>query len=147
VTRAEPLSDALAGTIRERRFSAWLFTSFGAGALVIAGAGILGLLAMATSERTREVGIRMALGATRTVVIRQLLTEQASGVALGLAMGGVLAAWAVRFVDSYLYKMSTYEASAWAAALAAVLAVSLIGGLIPSVWASRVDPVKALRVE
>jgi ABC-type antimicrobial peptide transport system permease subunit len=141
------LADRLGESIRPRRFNAWLFSSFGIAALVIVGTGILGLVAMITNRRTREVGIRMALGATRTGVLRQILGEQVTSVTVGLIAGGVIAAWAVRFVGSYLYKTPMYDAWAWSAAIAALLLISLLGGLIPSLRASRIDPVKALRVE
>ena len=144
---AQMLTDALAGTIRPRRFSAWLFASFGLAALLIVGTGILGLVAMTTTRRTREIGIRMALGATPFHVVRQFLAEQLTAVTLGLVAGGAVAAWLVRFVSVHLYKMTVYDARAWIAAIAALLIVAVLGALLPSWRASRIDPVRALRVE
>ena len=145
--RAQMMTAALGASIRPRQFSAWLFSAFGIAALVIVGTGILGLVAMTTNRRRREIGIRMALGATRIVVVRQILREQLASVALGLVIGGIVAAWAVRFVDAYLYKTPTYDPWAWAAAIAALLLISVAGALIPSHHASRIDPVRALRIE
>jgi hypothetical protein len=144
---AQMMTEALGATIRPRQFSAWLFSAFGIAALVIVGTGILGLVAMTAKRRTREIGIRMALGATRAGVMRQILREQLTSVVLGLVAGGIVAAWAVRFVASYLYKTPTYDPWAWAAAIAALLLISVAGTLIPSHYASRIDPVRALRVD
>lgn len=141
------LTDALADTIRPRRFSAWLFSAFGVAALLIVGTGILGLAAMTTNRRTREIGVRMALGATRLDVMRQILREQVMAVAIGLVGGGMAAAWLVRFVTSYLYEISVYDTRSWAMAIAALLFVAGLGALLPAARASRIDPVRALRVE
>jgi predicted permease len=147
VYRAEMLADAVGASIRPRRFNAWLFSSFGIAALVIVGAGILGLVAMTTGRRTREIGIRMALGSTRARIVGQILGEQAGAVASGLLVGGLVAGWAVKYVEAYLYKTRLYDAWSWGAAIAIILAIALVGALVPSLRASRVDPMRALRVE
>jgi ABC-type antimicrobial peptide transport system permease subunit len=134
-------------SIRIRQFRAWLFGAFGIGALVIVGIGILGLVAMTTSRRTREVGIRMTVGATRADVLGLLLREQTTGVLIGLGAGALLAAWGVRFVSAYLYETPLHDPLVWSASMAILLAIAIIGTLIPASRASRVDPVKALRVE
>jgi putative ABC transport system permease protein len=144
---AQTFTDAMASTIRPRQFSAWLFSAFGVSALVIVGAGILGLVAMTTSRRTKEIAIRMTLGATRGGVMFQLLREQAVAVTIGLALGGVAAVWIVRFVATYLYKTQVYDVRSWAAAIGVLLLVTAIGALIPSHRASRLDPVRAMRIE
>lgn len=147
VVRAESLSEALGISVQWRRFQTWLFVSFGAAALVIAGTGILGLVAMATSRRTREIGIRIALGASPRGVVRLMLQEQLTTVLLGLAAGGLIAARGVRFVESYVYKLSIYDLRVWAAAVAALVAVTAVGVLVPAWRASHVDPITALRVQ
>jgi putative ABC transport system permease protein len=141
------VSELLGSTIRSRRFNAWLFTSFGVSAVVIVGAGVLGLVAMATARRTREVGIRMALGSTAAGVVRQILREQVKALAAGLVVGGVIAAALVRFVETYLYEMTVYDPSAWTAAVATLVLVTLVASLAPALRASHVDPVEALRDE
>ena len=133
--------------MRPRRFQSWLFGSFAIAALVIVGVGILGLIAMATARRTREMGIRLALGATRDGLIGLLLREQLRAVVLGVIVGSLVSAWAVRFVKVYLYEITPYDPRVWTAAVAAIVATAAIGTLIPSLRASRVDPVQALRVE
>lgn len=141
------LSDSLGASIRPRRFNAWLFSSFGIAALVIVGAGILGLVAMTTGRRTKEIGIRMALGSTRGGLVRQILREQAISIGVGVLAGGVVAAWTVKYVKAYLHKTTLYDAWSWGAAIAVIFAVALAGTLIPSLRASRTDPMQALRVE
>jgi predicted permease len=141
------LEKALAETIRPRRFSAWLFSGFGIAALLIVGTGILGVVAMTSSSRVREIGIRMALGATSRGVRYQLLREQIMSVVLGIAMGAVAAWWATTYVTSYLYETTPTDAIAWTAAAAAIILVACVGAFVPARRASRIDPVKALRAD
>ncbi|HEY7475842.1 MAG TPA: ABC transporter permease [Vicinamibacterales bacterium] len=147
IDRANTMTQAMSRTIRIRQFRAWLFGAFGIAALIIVGIGILGLVAMTTSRRTKEVGIRMTVGATRADVLRLLLREQTTGVLMGLAVGGVVAAWAVRYVSAYLYETPLHDPLVWSASMLILLAIAVAGTLIPAARASRVDPVKALRVE
>jgi uncharacterized membrane protein (UPF0136 family) len=139
------LEDAMGESIRPRRFSAWLFSGFGLSALLIVGTGVLGVMAMTTTGRVREIGIRMALGATARGVVSQLLREQIASVMLGIVAGGLAAAWATRLLTSYLYKTEPTDAIAWAAAATAILLVAFAGAFVPARRASRIDPVKALR--
>ena len=75
------------------------------------------------------------------------MREQAAAIAVGLFVGGLVAVWAVRLVESYLYKVGLYDAPTWTAAIGLLLTVSLLGAVIPSARASRLDPVRALRAE
>jgi predicted permease len=145
VHRAGTMTQAMGRSIRIRQFRAWLFAAFGIGALVIVGIGILGLVAMTTSRRTKEVGIRMTIGATRADVLGLLVREQLLGVAIGLAMGGLVGSWAVRFVRAYLYETSLFDPAVWTVSMLVLVGVALVGTLIPASRASRVDPVEALR--
>ena len=139
--------DALFASVRHRALPAWLFGSLGFGALVIVGAGVLGLLAMTAAQRTREIGIRIALGATRGRVIRMLFGEQLAAVAVGIVAGACVSAWAVRYLQSQLYGVDAYDASVWTVAAVLLLAVAAGGTLVPSLRACRTDPVQALRAE
>jgi hypothetical protein len=145
--RVQTASAMLGDSIRVRRLQSWLFGAFAVSGLVLTGVGLFGFVAMTTARRTREVGIRMALGATRDRLVRGLVREQLTPVVLGLALGGVLAAWLVRFLEAYLYELSAYDLRIWSVALTVVLVTALAGALIPAWRASRVDPVRALRVE
>jgi hypothetical protein len=145
VLRADTLANAFGESIDWRRFQSWLFVTLGAAALAIVGVGILGLMAMRTGRRTREVGVRLALGATRAHVRRQLVVEQFVPVAAGLAIGSAGAVWTSTVLRSYLYKPPSYDWSAWIAAVILIVAAALIGISIPAWKASQIEPVKALR--
>jgi predicted permease len=145
--RAAMLDDLFVDSVRPRRFQAWLFGSFALASLFVAGIGIFGQLAMSTARRTREVGIRLACGATPVRIVRLLVIEQLVPVTIGLAAGSLVAAWAVRFVKSDLYQVTAYDARVWTAAIALILTTAAIGTLLPALHASRIDPTVALREE
>jgi predicted permease len=142
---AMPLENLFRKSVAIRRFQSWLFGSFGAAALVVMGSGIFGVLAMSTARRTKEIGIRCALGATPPMLTRQLLREQATSVVVGLVIGGGVATWAVQLVRSYMYELSVADPRIWAAAAGLIVAMALGGAFIPAVRASRIDPLIALR--
>jgi predicted permease len=145
--RAGNLIDIFAETVNARRFRSWLFGGFAASALVVVGVGILGLLAMSTARRTREVGIRQALGATPGSIVGLFVREQMRPVLAGLALGAIVAAWAVGFVESYLFGVTTTDPRVWGAAVVLILVTAGAGALIPSLRASTTDPTIALRAE
>lgn len=147
VRRAAPLNDFFRDTIALRRFQSWLFGSFAAAALVVMGAGLLGLLAMSAARRTREVGIRCALGATPGSVTTLLVREQMVAVLGGLVVGAAAAAWVVGLIEAWLYELTPGDPRIWAAAAACLFVMAAIGILIPAWRASRTDPLAALRAE
>jgi predicted permease len=144
---AVPLAAGFRETIALRRFQSWLSGSLAAAALAVTGVGILGLLAMSTARRTREIGIRCALGATPRVIARSLVREQLAAVVSGLFAGGFIAAWAVTLVRGYVYQLSVADPRIWIAAIALILITAGTGALLPAMRASRIDPLKALRIE
>jgi len=139
--------DALFASVRHRALPAWLFGSLGLGALVVVGAGILGLLAMTAAQRTREIGIRIALGATRTRVVRMMFREQFIAVTIGLVAGALVSAWTVQYLESQLYAVAAYDLGAWSLAALLLISMAAAGTLVPSLRAARTDPVVALRAE
>ena len=145
INRTQTLADAFSATIRPRRFFAWIGSSFAAAALTIVAAGIFGLVAMISARRRREIGIRMALGATRAMVVRQFLREQFVTVGVGVAVGTAVSIWAVRFLEAYMYKTTLSDPAAWLAAIGILVAVSFVATLIPSLRSTRVDPALVLR--
>jgi predicted permease len=147
IRRAETVPMALAESIRPRRFQAWLFGMMGASGLIVIAAGILGVVAAATARRTREMGVRIALGSTPAALSALMLREQLAPVVAGLAGGGVLAAILARYVQSFLYEVSAYDVGVWLSAAGLVLIVASIGTLVPASRAASVDPVAALRAE
>jgi hypothetical protein len=146
-THSGTLEELFANTVRPRRFRSWLFGSFALAALVIVGAGILGLVAMSTARRTREMGIRLALGSTREALVGLLLREQFTSVVVGVVVGSLVSAWAVRFLQSYLYAITPYDPRVWSLTIAVIVITTAVGTLIPSWRASQTDPVIALRDE
>jgi hypothetical protein len=146
-SRAASLDDLFLDSVRARRFQAWLFGSFAAAATVIVGACIFGLLAMWTARRTKELGIRQALGASRHGLVRLMIREQLAPVAVGLTAGGAIAAWATRFIDTFFYEVTVTDPRIWLAAVAVLLTTAAVGVFVPALRASRSDPVQALRLE
>ena len=95
----------------------------------------------------KEVGIRHALGATPFGIVGMLLREQLWPVTAGLAVGALIAAWAVTLAEKYVYQITTHDARVWAVTAALIITTAAIGALVPAVRASRTDPVQALRAD
>jgi ABC-type antimicrobial peptide transport system permease subunit len=141
------MEEALAGSVTDRRFAAWAYGGFAVCALAIAGVGILGLVAMVASLRTREMAVRLALGANPRQVVRLILREQIFAVAIGLLAGGLVTAWSVGALSREVYGVTTADPLIWTTTAVIILVVASVGTLIPAVRAARTDPIKALRVE
>jgi hypothetical protein len=146
-TTAMRLDDLFRESVAIRRFQSWLFGGFAVAALVVMGCGIFGLLAMSTARRTKEIGVRCALGATRPVLALQLVREQTTALIAGLVVGGGVAVWAVQLVRGYMYELSVADPRIWGAAAGLIVAMGVAGAIIPAVRASRIDPLVALRTE
>ncbi|MEZ5319488.1 MAG: ABC transporter permease [Vicinamibacterales bacterium] len=147
VGRPEVLSALAADSIRSRRLQAWIFGSFAAAGILILAAGVFGLVAMSTARRTREIGIRLALGATRVAILRGLMREQAVPIAAGLGIGIGVAAWGTGYAASYLYELRVTDYRVWGFAVATIVLVGLAGVFVPARRASRSDPAGILRAE
>ena len=126
---------------------ATLFFAFGALALVLAAIGVYGLKAYDVSRRTREIGIRVALGATSGDVKRLLVAEGARTAAAGLAAGVLLAAGVGKLASGYLFNVSPFDPVILAAAAAVLIAAALLASYVPARRATRVAPLDALRSE
>jgi predicted permease len=132
--------------LQERLFAS-LVSLFGSIALALACVGLYGLVASSVAGRTREIGVRMALGASRGAVLRMLLRQVVFTAAGGLA-AGLCAAWMLaRVVESRLFGVKPHDPATLAMAAGAVLLVSLAAALWPARRATRIDPVRALRYE
>jgi predicted permease len=147
VDRAMTMSSGMGESVRNRKFQALAFAAFGLAGVVIVGVGVLGLVATATSRRTREVGVRMALGAKPVEIMGLIARQELDPVVAGLAAGSALSYWTVGLVRAYLYKIDTYDARAWLVAIGVLLAAGVLGVCLPARRASRVNPVQALRSE
>ncbi|MGH2779910.1 MAG: ABC transporter permease [Thermoleophilaceae bacterium] len=141
------MDEHIAQALSQDRMLSVLTTLFGVLALVLAAVGIYGVMAYITAQRTREVGIRMALGARRGDVLRLLLGHGALLVGLGLAAGVVAALLFGRAVGSLLYGVSASDPATLASVAAILLSVALLASYLPARLATRVDPMVALRHE
>ena len=136
-----------ATTVAPTRIGAIVLGAFGALALLLAAVGLYGVVAYSVSRRTREVGIRMALGAERSQVVQMILGQGARLALAGVALGALAAAGVARVLDSLLYGVSGFDPLAYLAAAGVLLMVALTANLVPALTAARVDPVRALRNE
>jgi predicted permease len=127
--------------------SASLLLAFALLSLVLASVGLYGVLSYLTAQRSSEIGIRLALGARREQVMRQLLGDGIRPALYGLVLGFVASAGAVRLIESMLYGMQPLDPSIFAAVAATLLAVAALACTIPAWKASQVDPMQALRIE
>ncbi|HEU5219993.1 MAG TPA: ABC transporter permease, partial [Gemmatimonadales bacterium] len=139
------MNDALRGSLAERRLVLTLVGGFAAAALFLVALGVYGVTASAVTQRTRELGIRMALGADRRRVVLSVLGEPARLVALGLVIGLLGTFAAGRVVRKLLYEVSPTDPRMLGAVALTLLLVTLLASWLPARRATRVDPMDALR--
>ena len=139
--------DVAATTLGPTRLGAMAIGAFGGLALLLAAVGLYGVIAYSVSRRTREVGIRIALGAERGRVLRMVLRQGSRLTLIGILVGGVAAAGAARLIDSLIYGVSTVDPLAYGAAVGLLILVTFAANLLPALTAARVDPVRALGTE
>lgn len=147
IVRVATMDDLLAASASERRFALILFEAFGIVALVLAATGIYGVLSGSVAERTREIGIRLALGASRgnilALVVRQGMTLTGLGVVIGLA-GAVVA---TQVIVTLLFGISRLDPTTYLGVIALLAGVSVLACWVPAWRAARVDPSITLRAE
>jgi putative ABC transport system permease protein len=147
ISRVAMLDDLIAASAAERRFALILFEAFGLIALVLATVGIYGVLAGSVTERTREIGLRLALGATRQEIVALVLRQGMMLTALGLVLGLGGAALATRSLVTLLFGVSRLDPMTYAGVVTVLVAASAIACWLPAVRAARVDPALTLRAE
>jgi putative ABC transport system permease protein len=140
-------SEVAETTMAPTRFGALAVGAFGALALLLATIGLYGVVSYSVARRTREVGIRMAIGATRGQVLRLILAQGLRLAIVGVLLGALGAAAAGQLLESMLYGVSAIDPLALGAAAAALLAVTVAANLIPAFAAARIDPLLALRTD
>jgi putative ABC transport system permease protein len=141
------LEDLFAAQTAERRLSMLMFGLFGLLGLVIAAVGIFSVIAYLVSQQTREIGIRMALGATRSRVVAAVFGQVGRLVAAGLVVGGFVAWSLSKTADRFLFGLDPTDARAYAIAMITLLAAAFVAALLPARRAASIDPTQALRQE
>jgi putative ABC transport system permease protein len=141
------MSDGLAPQLRQWRLGAEMFTAFGLLALIVTAVGIYSVTSYTVSQRTHEMGVRIALGARIADVLRLVIAQGIGVILVGIALGITIALALGRLIASLLYEVQPRDPMAMTAAAAVLLAVGVLASLIPALRAARVDPVRALSAE
>ena len=141
------MDEAVASSLAARRLTMVLLAAFAVLALVLASVGLYGVMALTVTQRTRELGIRMALGAERTNIFKLVLAHGMSLIAIGIGIGLIGAVAAGRALTSLLYNVGAIDAGAVIIAVSSLVLVALIACCVPARRATRVDPIVALRTE
>ncbi len=141
------MEEAIALSLATRRLTMVLLTAFAVLALVLASVGLYGVMALTVTQRTRELGIRMALGAERANIFKLVLGQGMTLMAIGIGIGLIGAIAAGRALMSLLYNVGAIDAGAVMTAVFSLLVVALIACCVPARRATRVDPIVALRTE
>ena len=146
-TEDVPAQQVADTTVAPTRIGALVLMAFGGLALGLAAIGVYGVIAFSVSRRTREVGIRLALGAERGQVLRMVLSQGVRLAGAGIALGIIASAGVSRLLESMLYGVSGFDPLAYVAAAGLLLLIAGAANLVPAITASRIDPVRALRSE
>jgi putative ABC transport system permease protein len=142
-----PLEALLAGSLGQRRFYMMLLGAFAALALVLAAIGLYGVISYSVAQRTQEIGVRVALGATRAQVLLMILAQGLRFAAIGLAIGQLMAMMLNRALKGLLVGVSTTDPPTLVVTAAALLSVAALACYVPARRAACVDPIVALRFE
>ncbi len=147
IVKVETLNDVIADSIWRPRFSAWIFSVLGGLALLLTSAGIYGVVAYTTALRTREVGIRVALGASPRNVVAEIVRSAMIPLAAGLAVSLAAALILSRLLASILYEISSTDPLTYLGAGVLLLAIGAVASARPAWKAATGDPLQALRIE
>jgi putative ABC transport system permease protein len=143
--KVTPLSEVVAASLAQSRFKAVLLALFAGLALVLAMVGVYGVVSYTVTQRTHEIGIRMALGAQREQVLRLVVRQGMTQVLIGLALGLAGGWFASRFLAGQVYGLSATDPLTFVAVPLGLAAVALLANYLPARRATRVDPLAALR--
>ena len=142
---SQTMRGQIQGMLFPIRVAAALVTAFSGLGLALAAVGLYGIIAFSVAQRTREIGIRMAVGARPGTVVRLVLRQGLGLAAAGLVMGSLLGALATRVVAGAVYGVSVADPVTWVGAAAVLLAAAMLANAVPAYRAVRIDPVRALR--
>ena len=141
------MEQRIADSVAQPRLQTTLLGAFGVLALMLACIGIYGVLSYAVSQRVREIGVRLALGATPGAILRQVLSGGLGLAAVGLIIGLGSALILTRYMESLLYSVRPTDPTVFALTIATLLLVATIASYLPAHRAARLDPMIALREE
>ena len=147
VGEVRSMEERLGNTVAERRFLSALLATFGVLALILAGVGLYGLMAYSVARRSREIGIRMALGARRSGVVGLIVGQGLRLTAVGLVLGVAAALGTTRVLSSFLYEVRPWDPPTFGALTVFLAGVSMLASYLPARRAARVDPNRALRYD
>ncbi len=139
------MQDAIDPQVRPWRLGAAVFTLMGVLALVVAAVGLYSVMSYLVAQRTREIGVRMALGAQARSIVLLVLRNSVSMALLGVAIGLVIVLWAGRFIAPLLFETSPRDVGVLLGGAGTLLAVSVLASAVPALRAKRVNPIEALR--
>jgi predicted permease len=147
IARVQPMTDLVADGAAEARLTMLVFAIFATAALVLAAAGLYGVIAFGVAQRTREIGVRLAIGAEPARVLRMVLGHGMRLAVLGLLIGGVVA-WSVSgMLRAILFGIEPSDVPTWAGVTILLIGIAAVASLVPAWRAARLDPVVALRSE
>ena len=147
VSNVQTMQQAIGDSLGNARFSAALVLGFAVLSLVLASVGLYGVLSYLMTQRTTELGVRMALGAQRDQVLRLILFDGLRPAIIGLAIGSAASAGITQLIRSMLYDTRPLDPAVYVAVTFTLLMVATLACMIPAWRASRLDPMQALRAE
>ena len=147
VSNIQTMEQLVTGSVSQRRFQVWLFLLFAFFSVFLASLGIYGVVAESVTRRTKEIGIRMALGATPSDISAQVFRQSIVSVAVGILIGIVMSLYVGRLLSSLLYEVSSSDITTLGGSALVLILVAMAASYMPARRASRVDPVAALRSE
>ena len=147
VFNVRPFDQFVADAVAPRRFNLWLFSAFGFLAAVLAAAGIYATMNFAVAQRQREIGIRVALGAQKSAVLKLILGEGAKLVTVGLLIGFAASLALNQLMKSLLFAVSATDPLIYFLMAVLVVSIALVASGIPARRATRIDPIRTLRSE
>jgi predicted permease len=143
--KIERVTDALSETIAAQRFTMMLLAAFAGFAVLLSAVGLYGVISYVVTQRTREIGVRIALGATPRHIANDIVARGLVLCGIGLVVGLVASAWGTKLIGSTLYGVTSTDTASYVAAALLLIGVALVGCLVPTRRAMRVDPVIAMR--
>jgi ABC-type antimicrobial peptide transport system permease subunit len=147
VVNVQPFETQIRDRLVRERVMAWLAGFFGVLAAILATIGLYGVIAYIAAQRRQEIGIRLALGASRPQVVTLVLRETALMLLVGLGVGAILAIAAARGVAAMLFGLSPYDAPTIVASIALLAASGVAAAAAPAIRAAMADPTEALRCD